>query len=215
MVNGEVRGALIGWGIDPARVHVVPSVYADLPLIQTLPPASPTFDLVFCARLVANKGLLPVLDAVAKCPGVRVLVLGDGPLRGTAESRVKKLNIADRVEFRGWVPDRKDLYAAIRSAKYFVMNSLSEGGPRVAAEALACGVPLITTRVGLMPGLVREGMNGVFTDGTLTDLASIFTRLLPDTTKRTQMSAAAALTPVEDRQTCIRRYSAFLHSFAR
>lgn len=62
----------------------------------------------------------------------------------------------------------------------YVCASRSEGTPNTCLEAAACGVPLVTTRVGNMPELVRDGENGLFFDGTAEDLARKLTLLRDD-----------------------------------
>ncbi|RDJ93941.1 glycosyltransferase, partial [Lacticaseibacillus rhamnosus] len=109
-----------------------------------------------------NKGLLETIDAVASVPSATLLVVGDGPLKNKAENRAKSLGISDRVTFAGWLQTNEDVARAVASGKIFVMNSKSEGGPRVALEAMAIGVPVIATRVGVMPDVIQDGINGVF-----------------------------------------------------
>jgi glycosyltransferase involved in cell wall biosynthesis len=67
--------------------------------------------------------------------------------------------------------NRDEMLDFYRELDVYVCASLSEGTPNPCLEAAACGVPLVTTRVGNMPELVRDGENGLFFDGSATDLA--------------------------------------------
>ena len=199
VVNDDVRRTLVAWGVPASRIIVVPSVYLDARAIALAARgAEKRFDCVFCGRLVANKNPFPVLEAIARAPGQRLLVIGDGPLRSSLEARARALAISDRVTFVGWLPSSDAVLAAIASGSVFIMNSLSEGNPRVLVEAMAIGLPVIATRVGIAPSLVREGENGYFTDGSAADIAAKLLRLaaLRDADRRSLCEAAkAAVTP--------------------
>ena len=158
-----------------------------------------------------NKGIAEVIRAVAKLPRVSLIVFGEGPLRSSLERLVQSLNIADRVHFAGWAMEWVDVYRTLQSAKIFVMNSRSEGGPRIALEAMALGLPVISTRVGVMPDVIQDGKNGCFTTGEPRDLSRKIETLLSDALLRERMGneARSILTKFE-RATLIGRYAEFL-----
>lgn len=180
VVNTSVGDQLVRWGVPVAKVHVVPSFYLDRDALVPDPSIPKRYDIALCARLVANKGLEEVLEAVHSLSGVSLLIIGDGPERSRAERRVTRYDMRGRVTFLGWLPSREDVYRAIQSARVFVMNSRSEGGPRVVLEAMAVGMPVLATCVGVMPDVIAEGRNGFFTDGTPVDLAAKLRHLLQD-----------------------------------
>ncbi len=177
-VNEGVRSRLVSWGVPGDKVRVVPSFYLDPATFVARPGAGKTFDVAFCARLVANKGLPETLEALRLLPGRTLLVLGDGPLLEAARRAADAPELSGRVTFRGWVADQSALMEELRSARVFVMNSRSEGGPRVALEAMACGLPVVATRVGVMSDVIVDGANGLLTDGTPGDLAAKLSLLL-------------------------------------
>ena len=196
------------------NIFVVPSFYLDHELIVTSKNQQKKFDLVFCSRLVDNKGLMPVLDALRDLPNVTLLLVGDGPLRKKAQDRAKKFG--NRVTFTGWLPSQADVLKAVASGKVFVMNSASEGGPRSALEAMALGLPVLATRVGVMPDILKEGVNGMFTDGTAKDVAAKATHLLADPARIVSMGVEAAkVTDRFEKHAAILAYADFLKSFAR
>lgn len=211
VVNHEVQGVLAQWGIPAEKIQSIPSFYLDTEKLRPNPSVQRQYDVVFCGRLVANKGLAEVVRAVAGLPGVSLLIIGDGPERGQAEALVRSLQITDRVTFRGWLPSQEEVIAAMQSAKVFVMNSSSEGGPRVALEAMALGMPVIATRVGVMPEVIEDGVSGVFTDGTTETLQSKLQMLLRDPALRDRLGKdARKITERFERGKLIKAYADFL-----
>ena len=214
VVNKSVAKQLIDWGVPNYKVKVVPSFYLDAELFKG-EWYSPQYDVAFCGRLVANKGLLEAIRAVHMIEGATLVVIGDGPDRDKAELLVRELNMQHRVEFRGWLPTQEDVIRALRSARVFVMNSRSEGGPRIALEAMACGLPLVTTKVGVMPDVVVEGESGLFTTGEPADLAEKLRTLLSDAPLREMMGEnAKKILERFDRERLIANYAGYLHTLA-
>ena len=180
VVNQEVKDVLTRWGIPAEKIQIVPSFYLDTQKLTSDPSIPKKYDLVFCARLVRNKGLEVVLRAIAGISNVSLLVIGDGPERLRMEALARSLKITDRVTFRGWVASQEDVIREMQTAKIFVMHSTSEGGPRIALEAMALGMPVIATRVGVLPEVMEDGRNGMFTDGTVGGLAGKIQMALAD-----------------------------------
>lgn len=94
----------------------------------------------------------------AAVPRARLVLVGDGSLRGELERTVAELNLAERVWFAGNRPDVPDL---LRSLDIFVLPSLGEGISNTILEAMACGLPVVATRVGGNPELVNDGETGL------------------------------------------------------
>lgn len=113
------------------------------------------------ARLVEQKGHAYLLDAfrqvVDVLPEARLLVVGDGPLRGPLERRARALGIDGQVRFTGW---RDDAQRIIASLDVLVMPSLWEGFGLVALEAMSHARPVIATRVSALPEVVEDGSEG-------------------------------------------------------
>ena len=215
-VGKNTAERLLSWHVDKSKVFVVPSFYLDHNAFARIEqPRAKQFDVVFCARLVANKGLEGVLRAIAKIPHATLLVIGDGPERQKSVALAKQLDISERVEFRGWLDSQEDVLRALVTAKLFVMNSLSEGGPRIALEAMAAGLPVIATRVGVMEDVIEDGKNGLFTTGEPEDLAPKIDQLMRDRACRDHMGIAAkSVLDRFEREKLIAHYARFLQSFA-
>ncbi len=215
VVNAAVKTQLVEWGVPERIVSIVPSFYLDRDILSAdlKPPVA--YDVSFCGRLVANKGLRELIMAVSDIAEARLLIIGDGPERRPMEELVRHLKMQNRVTFLGWLPTQEAVIGALQTARIFVMNSTSEGGPRVALEAMGCGMPVLTTKVGLMPEVITDGKNGVFTDGTAKDLTEKITYLLSNDTLRTQLgSEAKKILDVYERSALIKQYADFVKSLA-
>jgi sugar transferase (PEP-CTERM/EpsH1 system associated) len=89
---------------------------------------------------------------------VRLAIVGDGPLLHPLRERVVREGWADRV----WLPGaRTDIAAVMRGFSVFVLPSLSEATPVTVLEAMATGLPVVASRVGGVPQLVRDGRTGM------------------------------------------------------
>jgi len=214
VVNGETGRILTSFGVPPHKIHIVPSFYLDASVFYPDLAVRKTFDLVFCARLVPNKGLLPLLAALKTVRG-SLLIIGEGPERARAERYISANGLSGRVTFTGWLNGQEDVAAKLRLAKVFVMNSFSEGGPRVALEAMACGLPVIATKVGVLPDVIKDGENGIFTDGTAMDLAIKIRALLDDEQKLRRLGdKASRIIERFERTRLIQEYAEFLKAAA-
>ncbi len=190
----ELPALLSGWGVPAEKIHVLGSLYLDLAVCRADPPAPPVCDLLMVGRLVPNKGVLQVLEAQRRLlvRGVpcRLRIVGRGPEQARIEAFLDRHDLRPHVEIIAWVPDSEALAAVYREARVFVCASSSEGGPRVVAESLACGTPVVSTRVGLVPELIRDGRNGVIYDGSVEDLTLKLQRMLTDGEQERTLRAA-------------------------
>lgn len=216
-VNAATKHLLSQWGVPEEKVAVLPSFYLDREaLLETPPLQEKVYDIVFCGRLVANKGVHEILQAIGSMPPyVTTLIIGDGPERGSLEEKAKKLNLSERVKFCGWLSENTDVYRAMQSGKVFVVASKSEGGPRVALEAMALGLPVVSTCVGVMPEVIQDGVNGMFTSGDPKDIAGKVLQLLHDADLRERMgSEARKILEKFERKALIAAYAEFLKGIA-
>jgi glycosyltransferase involved in cell wall biosynthesis len=132
---------------------------------RTEPPTAAVPHFCFFGRLVPQKGIEWLLHAVAqvKTP-MHLDIGGEGPQEVELRALVARLGIAERVTFHGWVNEAKvtDLMHAARAV---IFPSLwHEPGGTVAVESMAHGRALVITRVGGMPELVKDGVNGLLVD---------------------------------------------------
>ena len=109
---------------------------------------------------------------------------------------------------------REEMLGFYRSIDVYVCASRSEGTPNPCLEAAACGLPVITTRVGNMPELIRDGENGFFVERNVADIAEKLGRLRDDPELRDRLGRAARADAVEswDWRRQAQRYDAMLRA---
>lgn len=126
-------------------------------------PLPDTATLVSVGRLSEEKGHLLLLDAVSRLSstgvGVRLVLVGDGPLRETLERRIAELGLEEAVSITGLV-GAEEVRRQVMAARAFVLASLTEGLPVAIMEALALGRPVVATNVGAIAELVIPGQTG-------------------------------------------------------
>jgi len=93
--------------------------------------------------------------------------------------------------------NREEMLEFYRSLDVYVCASRTEGTPNPCLEAAACGLPVVTTRVGNMPELIRDGENGFFVDRDAADIAEKLRWLRDDPGLRDRLGRAARGTVVE------------------
>jgi len=194
--QGEMPALLESWGVPPGQIAVLPSLYIDLETFA--PPAEPVEpeqDRVFVGRMVNNKGVEKIVEALALLSGqgleLSALLVGKGPLLGALQRRVEQRGLAGRVRFTEWIAGPAELAEVYRRSRALVCASTCEGGPRVTVEAMACGTPVVSTPVGMMKELLEDGVNGCVAGFDAPSLADAIGRLLSDEEARRAMGARA------------------------
>ena len=169
-VDSRMADIAVDLGALRERVHVIPNgVDRTFFSVQDRAAARRRLGLpqdgrllVTVAHLKASKGHGEVLQALAQLPpDVRLVIVG-GELEGyrpALSALVERLGLRDRVVLAGKQPyERIPLYFSAADAS--VLASWREGCPNVVLESLACGTPVVATRVGAVPDLVRPDGNG-------------------------------------------------------
>ncbi len=111
-------------------------------------------------------------------PGARLVLIGEGPERPALLELARSLGLGDRVHLAGYRADPERLLATLDA---FALTSRSEGMPLAILEAWSAGVPVVASRVGGIPALVRDGVDGLlFEPGDVDGLASRLLGLLGD-----------------------------------
>jgi len=122
-------------------------------------------------------------------PRLMFVVVGDGHARSTFEQDAESLGLAGRVHFAGW---RSDIVRTLAAFDILVMPSAFEGGPTVVIEAMAMGLPVIATRVGMVPEIIDHGRNGLVCEyGADAELTRLIRRLAGDVEGRQRLGKAA------------------------
>jgi glycosyltransferase involved in cell wall biosynthesis len=164
--------------------------------------------LLSVGRLVEKKGFPDLLRACAILAQTgrpfRCVIYGDGPLRPQLSAQVSALGLVDTVILAG---ERRqhELIPIFQNASMFVLapyvtlDGDRDGAPNVLAEAMACGLPVVSTRVAGIPELVWHEQNGLLCEPRdADDLARQLGRLLDDAALRTRLGGAARATVSAD-----------------
>ena len=135
----------------------------DLISTATLPGSS-SLRLVCTGRMVAAKGHRILLEALASMAAKGIefscVLIGDGPERTSLQNLTAQLGIAERIQFLGAMAHSETL-AEVAKADVFVLASFAEGLPVALMEAMALGVPCVSTTIAAIPELIHQGENGL------------------------------------------------------
>ena len=159
--------------------------------------------IISIGRLVATKGHDVLIKACAQLLeqsiALRLTIIGSGPLDNELQELVRDMAVAEHVEFLGALPFEQVLDTLVNAdvfalAPRLIPGQAPDGIPNVIAEAMALGIPVVTTRVSAIPELVSDGQTGVLVevndvDGFARAIASIHAS--PDTAKRFSTEARA------------------------
>lgn len=182
-VSEETKRRIQSYTGATVNVTVAPNGI-DLDAIRRAPVADGPVTLVTVGRLLANKRVDLLFDAVARLRDrgttVTCRVIGDGPERGALEARAQALGIGPQVEFCTDVADQATLYSLVKAARVFVFASEREGFGIAVLEALACGLPVVTTSApdNLSAQLVYDSGAGVVCEPTADGLADAIVGVL-------------------------------------
>lgn len=116
--------------------------------------------IITAGRLVPWKGFGPLILAMKSLPDWKLFIAGDGPMRKELEDLILGNYLQSRVFLLGQV-DRKELIKKIQESDVFVLNTHFESFSFQVVEAMACGIPVITTNVGNLGEIIDNEQNGV------------------------------------------------------
>ncbi len=188
------RLCLIRGGIDPSRMHGVQPV--DRATLQ-IEPSAPL--VMWVGRLDPVKGLDKLIAAfapVAGAIGARLLLVGDGPLRGRIQREIDRHEAGSFVRLLG---PRDDVPALLATADLFVLPSRTEGLPNALLEAMAAGCPIVATDVPGCRDLIRDGREGLLVPyADVVALREAIIRLLSDRSLARRLGDAAAASVTEN-----------------
>lgn len=193
------KAMAIGWAtgvMPPDRIHIIPNPVYVIPDAQERRRKSETAEhtIVAMGRLVHQKGFDLLLEAFKQCssrfPHWSLAILGEGHERSALESLVTRLELHGRVRFAGLVENPP---AVLRGADLFVMSSRFEGFPLALIEAMACGLPVISTDCPTGPSeIIRNHVDGILVPtGDAMKLADAMERLMAHPEERNGLAARA------------------------
>ena len=200
-VAGPVAVGLAAYGVDPARVHVVPNG-VDATFFCPGPGFGDESWILTVGRLAPRKGLADLVacapQIVAGRPGTYFFVAGSGPLESALNRQIRALGLEESVILLGHVRDRARLRTLYRGASVCVHPVRYEGLPTAVLEAMACARPVVATAVGGLTEALSPGHNGLLVPpGAPAELAEGVLSLLADRAHSRTLGAAARRTVAE------------------
>ena len=219
VVSGELRKHVLALGVKPGKIHVMPNgvnpmlfrpVAADvrrrmvpmisrIRLLTSAATARPTLGFVGGLRPWHGVEVLPELLArlSKRHPGVRLIVAGDGQLRGELERAFRKRGLTKQVVFTGALL-HEEIPSVIRRfdialAPYPQPDHDFYFSPLKLFEYMACGVPVVAANLGQIPEVIRDGKTGLlYPPGNLDALVARCEKLLGDARLRAIIGKAGA-----------------------
>jgi colanic acid/amylovoran biosynthesis glycosyltransferase len=180
-------------GVDPAAL---------LPSLDAGAPAQATVRLVCTGRLVAAKGHRILLQALVKLADrgvtVKATLIGDGPERASLRKFVEREGLEGSVVFTSALSHAETLQH-VRAADIFVLASFAEGIPVALMEAMALGLPCVSTTVAGIPELIQTGRDGLLVaPSNVDELADAIESLTKDTALRNFLGRSARRRIIRD-----------------
>lgn len=120
--------------------------------------------IISIGRFVKEKNYLRLIEYLHRSNlDFSLVLVGGGPLKSVYEGLLEELGIKNKVELVDWVK-QDDLHAMVTQSDIYIQYSTSEGMPRTIIEAMAMQMPIITTNVGSIPGVIENLSNGILVD---------------------------------------------------
>ncbi|MEK7381506.1 MAG: N-acetyl-alpha-D-glucosaminyl L-malate synthase BshA [Gemmatimonadota bacterium] len=136
------------------------------------------------------RDVVRIFSRIRKAVPATLLMIGDGPERGDAEREARELGVEEDVRFVGRLDTVADL---LQATDLFLLPSQTESFGLAALEAMACGSPVVASRVGGLPEVITDGVNGILEPpGSVEAMARRAIDLLRDPVLYERMAAAAA-----------------------
>ncbi len=187
LAHGVKQVGLWRRGVDAEHFH---PGYADRDMRVRLSAGHPDDTiLLYVGRLSNEKQIDKIRPVLERVPGTRLAIVGDGPAR----SELQQYFRGTPATFMGYLRD-EELWSAFASADVFVFPSAMETFGLVLIEAMASGLPVVTTRVGGVDDMVQSGVNGyVFNVGDVRGMIDGVRAILSDPSKRRVMGRNARI----------------------
>jgi glycosyltransferase involved in cell wall biosynthesis len=200
-VSRALVDVLHGWGMEPARLHLMRNG-VDLQRFRPMPQQQARQELgldgapllLAVGNLVELKGHRLMIEALPMLsphyPAARLIIIGQGPERARLEQRARECGVLPRVTFAGAVANDQ-LESWYSASDVLLLASSREGWPNVLLEAMACGTPVVATRVGGTTEIVSEQVGLLVGERTAASLAAGMLELLGAPPSRSAVRAYA------------------------
>jgi glycosyltransferase involved in cell wall biosynthesis len=167
---------------------------ADLPPAQPWTPGA-TVRLVYAGRLAPEKNVAAIIGALpllaGAFPAVHLEVAGSGAALPDLQAQARALGVAGQVTFHGNLSHAEVLEVLARGHLFVFPTQVKEGFPKAVLEALACGLPVIATRISVIPHLLRHGAGLLLDETSAPAVAQAVRGMLAAPEKLAEMSRLA------------------------
>ena len=154
------KNFLIQNGINRKKIFIIVCPI-DIEYFKVIPSVKKKYDIISIGRLSPEKELFNLLKIVSilknSMPNIKVGIAGNGPERKKIEMEISRLHLESNVDMLGYIKDTADCF---NSGRIFVLTSSSEGLPRTILQAMACGLPCVSSDVGDISDIITNGING-------------------------------------------------------
>ena len=196
-VSDAVAHRLLAFGVPTEKIKTIANGI-DVPAFERAEPlpllkAEDGTMVGVVARLDLQKGFEYLLQAARElCKtfhGLKIIIVGEGPDRGAIEEIIRQYGLQSNVVLAGQQSNMPAVYAAM---DIFVLPSLNEGLPMTVLEAMAASKPVVATRVGAIPSVIKDGENGLLvTPKDSVGLRNAIASVLDDPERRRRMGDQA------------------------
>ncbi len=188
--SASVASAAQRWaGIGRRKLVVIPNAIDLNEWSQATPDIAGRFPIVFIGRLDPIKDVPTLVRAMAKLPGARLDIYGEGSDRPRIEAEISQLKLNDSIMLHGAIVRSQ---AVLQRAGMLILPSLAEGFGLVLIEAMASGVPVVATDVAGIRDVVRNGQTGLLCPARNPDaLAAATQSIINDADLRQRLVTAA------------------------
>jgi len=179
---------------SPSGTHVLIPNYIETEVFKPMDIAKKKGTICFIGRLTKQKNLFTLLEALKGLP-YTLTIIGSGE----QEEQLKKFAAENKVEanFLGNVPNH-ELPKILNQHELFILPSLWEGMPKTLLEAMACGMPVIGTRIDGTKEVIEHGRNGILCSTNTDSIREAIVTLMEDRELRQRLGENARKRIVED-----------------
>lgn len=166
------KAELLQHNVEKNKISVIPTavnskLYPNRDFVSLYSEIKP-FQILFLSRILEEKGIFILIDAINKITSLNLneplkfVIAGEGEDRIQLAAKIEEFNLNDIISLPGYVRDDKKVNLLLQSDIFIFPSFYGEGCPVAVLEAMAAGLPLITTRVGALGEIIEEKVNGLF-----------------------------------------------------